>query len=284
MLKIALVFLGVLVVALGVVLLLGAQRWHTETQELRRRLEATRVPLQPQTVMFRELLGLPAPVQRFLRAVLREGQPMVAAVRVRHRGTFNLGETTDQWKPFMSEQNIVTQRPGFDWAGRIVMLPGLPVRVHDAYIAGEGLLHASWLGLFSLVNIRGTDDMATGELIRFLAEAAWYPTVLLPSQGVHWEAVDTHSATATLTDGRRAVTLRFAFNASGLIETVRAEARGRMVGGTMVQTAWQGRFWHYDERHGMRIPLEGEVAWLLPAGAMPYWRGHIMEIAYEFTP
>ena len=70
------------------------------------------------------------------------------------------------------------------------MLPGLPARVHDAYIAGEGILHASLFGLVSVANLRGTPEMAHGELLRFFAEAAWYPTALLPSQGVQWEAVD----------------------------------------------------------------------------------------------
>src|SRR3712207_6139748 len=68
------------------------------------------------------------------------------------------------------------------------VMPGLPVRVHDAYVAGEGILHASLLGLFPVVDMRGTSDVAEGELMRFFAEAAWYPTALLPSQGVRWEA------------------------------------------------------------------------------------------------
>ncbi len=80
-------------------------------------------------------------------------------------------------------------------------MPGLPVRVHDAYVAGEGILHASLLGLFPVVDMRGTSDVAEGELMRFFAEAAWYPTALLPSQGVRWEAVDDNSAYATLTEG-----------------------------------------------------------------------------------
>ncbi len=63
-------------------------------------------------------------------------------------------------------------------------VPGLPVRVHDAYVTGEGILHASLLGLFSLVDMRGGGDVAEGELMRFFAEAAWYPTALLPIQGV----------------------------------------------------------------------------------------------------
>jgi len=66
--------------------------------------------------------------------------------------------------------------------------------VHDAYISGEGLLHASLFGLVSIVNLRGTQEIAQGELMRFFAEAAWYPTALLPSQGVRWEAVNDTSS------------------------------------------------------------------------------------------
>jgi hypothetical protein len=192
--------------------------------------------VRPQTVDLRELEDLPAPVERYFCLTLKEEQPMVASVRVRHSGTFNMGETTDQWKPFTSDQEVVTQRPGFDWNGSVAMIPGVPVRVHDAYVAGEGFLHASLLGLFSLVNMRGGGDVAEGELMRFFAEAAWYPTVLLPSQGVRWEAADDRSAYATLTEGTTSITMLFTFDEQGLIESVGTEARGRTVGGEVVPT------------------------------------------------
>ncbi len=75
--------------------LYGAYRWNAGTQELRARLDTAREPVSPQTVDFRELEGLPAPVQRYFRTVLEEGQPMVAGVRLQHTGTFNMGETTE---------------------------------------------------------------------------------------------------------------------------------------------------------------------------------------------
>jgi hypothetical protein len=96
--------------------------------------------------------------------------------------------------------------------------------------------------------------------MRFLAEAAWYPTALLPSQGVQWEDVDDSSAEATLQDGETTATLLFRFREDGLIESVRAEGRGRTVGGTVVPTPWEGRWSHYALHDGMRIPLEGEVS------------------------
>jgi hypothetical protein len=161
------------------------------------------------------------------------------------------------------------------------MLPGLPVWVHDAYLAGEGVLHASVLGLFTVVDMSGTREVAKGELMRFFAEAAWYPTALLPSQGVRWEAKDDRSAHATLEEGDITLTMLFTFDEQGLIDTVHAEARGRAVGDEIVPTPWRGRFWNYEERGGMLVPLDGEVAWLLPEGEKPYWRGHITEIRYQ---
>lgn len=282
MLRATIIILALVAALLIGARLYGAYRWNAETQELRSRLDEARTPVRPRTVDFRELEGLPAPVGRYFRVALDEGQPMVTGVRVRHTGTFNMGESADQWKPFTSDQKVVTQRPGFDWNGRVAMMPGVPVRVHDAYVAGEGILHASLLGLFTVVDMRGTREVAEGELMRFFAETAWYPTRLLPSQGVRWEAVDDRSAYATLTEGDISITMLFTFDEQGLIETVRAEARGRTVGGEVVPTPWLGRFWNYEEREGMRVPLDGEVAWLLPEGEKPYWRGHITGVSYEF--
>jgi hypothetical protein len=274
--------LGLAVIIAGA-LIYGSMRWQAATNDIHATLEAGRLPVGPKTYRVNELIGLPAPVQRYFRAVLTEGQPMIVAVSVDHTGTFNMSETGDQWKPFSSTQRVITQRPGFDWEARIAMLPGMPVRVHDAYIAGEGLLHASLFGLMSMANLRGTPEMAQGELLRFFAETAWYPTALLPSQGVQWEAVDDTSAKATLKDGETTVSLLFRFNEHGLIESVRAEARGRTVAGAVIPTPWEGRWSNYELRDGMRIPIEGEVAWMLPEGPKPYWRGRITSLRYEFT-
>jgi hypothetical protein len=283
MLKIVLIVGSLVIAVLAAVMAYGAVRWANGTRDLRARLEAARIPIEPQIVDFGEIEGLPRPVQRYFRRALKEGQPMVTGVRVQHQGTFNMGETTDQWKPFTSNQRVITRRPGFDWDARVSMMPGLTVRVHDAYVAGEGILHAALLGVFPAVNLRGTREVAEGELMRFLAEAAWYPTALLPSQGVHWEAVDERSARATLVDGSVTLAMLFSFRVEGLIETVRAEARGRTVGKQTIATPWHGRFWEYQERGGMQVPLEGEAAWLLPEGAKPYWRGRITRIAYELA-
>jgi len=261
----------------------GMHRWNRETDELRARLESTRVHPGPGRFHVSELEGLPAPVQRYFRAALTDGQRMIAAVSIQHAGTFNMSETGEDWKPFTSNQRVITRRPGFDWEARIAMAPGLDALVHDSYIGGEGILHASLFGLFSIVNMRGTPEVAQGELMRFLAESAWYPTALLPDQGARWEAVDDSSARVTIEDGGLSLTMLFRFGTDGLITSALAEDRMRTVGNVVVPTEWEGRWSSYERRDGMMVPIVGEVAWILPEGRKPYWRGSITSIRHEFA-
>lgn len=282
-LKVIVFAIIVLVFVITVAILFGANRWQSYTRKLHTKMEAVRLPISPESYSPRECDGLPSPVQRYFRAVLKEGQPLAAAVRLEHTGTFNMSETGEQWKPFNSTQHIVTQRPGFVWDARIRMMPLLNVFIHDAYIAGEGVLTAKLFGFLTVMEQPGTPELAQGELMRFFAEAAWYPTALLPSQGVIWEAIDDTQAIATLSDGSTTVRLVFQFDARGLISSVRSDGRYREVDGMLVATPWQGRFWDYELRDNMLIPLEGSVEWLLPEGPKPYWRGHIQQIEYEYA-
>ena len=275
--------LGVFVAAGIGLVALGSSRWAGATRALLARLEATRLPATAAKYDTRELEGLPASVQRYFRAVLKDGQRVITAATVEHTGTFNLSQTGEQWKPFTSQQRVVTRSPGFVWNGHITAMPGVAVHVHDAYIAGVGILKPSVLGLYALADVEGSGDIAMGELMRYFVEAAWIPTALLPSQGVQWEAVDEHSAKATLTDRSLSVTMLMTFDDAGLIRSARFEARGMMVGKTIVQMPWEGRWSNYQWRDGMRVPLTGEVAWLTPQGRKPYFRGTVTALSFEFA-
>jgi hypothetical protein len=273
--------IGVLIVVLtGLAFLYGSDRWQSETRSLRAKLTGGRQVIQPKIYDQKEIADLPAPVQRFFQTVLKDGQPIVAAVKLSQQGMFNMSETENKWSPFTATQLVTTQRLGFDWDARIQMAPGVNAFVHDTYLLGEGSLHASLLGLFTVADVRGTPENNQGELLRFFAEAAWYPTALLPSQGVRWEAINDTSARATLSDGTTTVSAVFQFNAEGAIDRFRTEARYR---DKLTAMPWGGRFWEYSVCNGMLIPLEGEVGWEYPEGTRLYFKGRTTEINYEFA-
>jgi hypothetical protein len=259
-----------------------AARGADLTKRLVLRLDGARIAATTSCFDAHEIASLPVPVQRYFRAVPKDGQPRVSAVAVENVGTFNLKLPGEQWKPFTSRQRVVTCRPGFVWNARIAMVPGLSVFVHDAYVGGEGILNPAILGLFSLAVPVEASVIAHGEFVRYFAEAAWYRTALLPSQGVRWEAVDDRSAKATLANGRISVTMLVSFNAADLIESVRVEARAAIVRKAIVMMPWEGRMSNYHVRVGMLIPLTCEAAWLCPDRRAPYWRGTITSLTYEF--
>lgn len=271
------------------ILLLGISRWQGATSRQRARLESERGQIRPTTYDDCELDGLPTPVQNYFRAVLNTGQPIVAMAELRHEGELDLEAFKRSWAPAFATQTVVTQRPGFSWDARVTLAPGVKLFVHDAYVAGEGMLHAALIGLFKVTRSPSSPELAHAELMRFLAEATLYPTKLLPSQGTRWEPIDAHSARATLSDAHLSVSLLFEFADTGLISTVRTDGRyrasdtGQASAEGMARVPWEVRVSRYEQRGGMRIPTMSEAAWILPEGRRPYWRGRVTDVLYKFS-
>lgn len=119
---------------------------------------------------------------------------------------------------------------------------------------------------------------------RYLAEAVWLPTALLPIENLQWRAIDDERALATLTDTDLSVSLEFRFNDSGEIIGVYTPGRYfREDDGSYVLKPWAGYHRAYEERSGIRIPIEGGVEWQLPNGRLPYCILKIVGIEYEFA-
>lgn len=233
------------------------------------------------TVFTREqLAGLPDPVARYLDFALQPGQPLVREARFRQAGMF--APRPDAWRPFTAVERFTVHPLSFLWNARIRMAPLVSVHVRDSYVHGEGATVAKIAGLVPLAHLRGGPEMASGALLRYLAEAVWLPTALLPSEGVTWDAIDAGVARATFTDGATTVSLEFGFDARGAIVSARG-MRYRAVGKTFVLTPWTGRYHDYARLSGMMIPMTSEVEWQLPDTTYPYWRGRTVRADYVFA-
>lgn len=238
-------------------------------------------PRRSFTFTARDLDTVPAPVARYLTTAIPEGQPLIRVARLSQKGQFLLRPTPTGWRPFRAREVFTSNPPGFVWDARIRMAPGVSVFVRDAFVGGGGFMRASVLGMVTLLDVHGTPEIASGALHRYLAEAVWFPTALAPSGGVVWTAIDETTSRATLQHGDTTVSLDFRFGGDGLVESVYTPGRYRDVDGRGVPTPWEGRFGGYETRAGVRVPRTGEVAWLLPEGRQPYWRGEIDEVTFE---
>ena len=166
-----LLILGLLVVGVGSLLAVGDYLWRKRTAALLGRL--WQASTTPRSTVFTEadLIGLPAPVVRYFRAVLHDGQPVVRHGRLTQRGHFLVRPTPDGWRLFAATQHFATYPGGLVWDARIRVGPGLNIRVRDAFVYGTGSMLGALMGLSPVVSAEGTPEIAAGALHRYLAES-----------------------------------------------------------------------------------------------------------------
>jgi hypothetical protein len=163
------------------------------------------------------------------------------------------------------------------------MGPLVTVRVRDAYVGGKASMLGALFGMIPVVKATDGPELRAGALQRYLAESVWFPTALLPRNGLQWSPLDDTHARATLTDRATTVSLDFEFGPAGEIVSTYCAGRQRAAGagGEYVTLPWGGRYAVYQERGGVRVPLEAEVYWVVSGREQPYYRGRNLAIEYR---
>jgi hypothetical protein len=108
----------------------------------------------------KQLDSLPAPVQRYFKHVLKEGQPSISFVRLMHDGKFKSG-LDKKWMNITGEQYFSTEKPAFIWKGTTAIFIA-----RDFYISDHGGLIATLLSTFNVVDGSGK-SFDRGELLRY---------------------------------------------------------------------------------------------------------------------
>lgn len=235
-------------------------------------------------VVFSTFAELPSPVARYFRHVLTDGQKIIKKVMIRQEGVLRTSTTTDSWHGFTASQIVVPTVPGFLWNAKVMMPLATHVRVLDSYSVGTGSGRVSFLSSFAVASEEGTPGLNSGALHRYLAEAVWYPTALLPQSGVLWTPITDRYALATLTDRGTTVSLEFRFNDLGEVTGIYSPGRFGRFNSGYKQVPWEGHFCKYEVCAGMRVPTYGEVGWYDTGSWQAVWKGNQVDVRYELTP
>ncbi len=265
---------------LPAVLLAGTALGQRRTAKAVSELRGSATPRRDAAVTADDLAGLPTPVREYFDTVLREGQAYVDSVHLEQEGELRLDAASESWNAFTAWQYVTVSPPGFFWDASVSVAPFVSLRIRDLFRDGDGTASVSAFG-YPFDSADPSPELNEGELIRYLAEAVWYPTALLPREGVQWDPVDERRAEATIEHAGAAASLTFTFAESGEVTAVHADERPRRVDGGYVPTPWTGRWHDYEWRDGMRVPTAGAVTWHLPDGDVEAWRGRLTDIRYD---
>jgi hypothetical protein len=140
------------------------------------------------------------------------------------------------------------------------------------------------MAVIDVVNECDRQELDEGALQRYLAEAAMFPTALLPERGVVWTPIDENHATASLTDGATTACLDFAFAATGEILGVSTARRWRAEKSGYAIGAWGGRYGQYEVHNGMRVPSEADVYWKIGGRRCSYITIRVTDASFDFEP
>lgn len=221
------------------------------------------------------LLGLPDPVQRYLRSAGILGKRTIRTAHLRQKGVFRRGA---KWLPFTAEQWFAANPPGFVWQAQIRLLPLLSFSVTDMFVNGHGALQGKLLSVFKAVDASGP-EIDQGELLRYLGEMAWFPTAFL-SPFIEWESIGAHTAKVILKLPSIAVSALIHFNDESRPWKMTAQ-RYMEESGKFLLRPWSGQFSEYRQMAGLLIPTKARVTWHLDSGDWEYFRGDLTHIEYD---
>lgn len=273
---------GLLIVAF-VAIVFGQLREKTKADQLKTDLRQRAPRAIVENVDFNSLKTLPAPVERYLRHVLTDGQRLIERVTIQQSGILRTSITSKSWCVFNATHLAIPTDTCFFWNAKVEMPLATHIRILDSYIAGGGSGRISLLSAIPMAAESGTPELNSGALQRYLAEAVWYPTALLPGSGVSWTEINDHTALATLTDKRTTVSLEFRFNKAGEVSGIYTPRRFARFGGGYRQLPWEGHFRNYEIHSGMRIPVYGEVGWYISDEWQAVWKGDLADIQYDLV-
>lgn len=240
-------------------------KFSSEVKELFARSEN----ISEKKFYYSQLSDLPEPVRRYFKHVLKDGQPYISYVRLRHTGTFK----TDLHRgpvDITGEEYFTTDTPGFIWKGVTSLFTA-----RDMYLSGKGRLIVSLFSLVKVVNGSGP-DYDNGELLRWLGESVWFPTNLLPSERLSWSPIDARTAGLTFKYNGMSLYYKVSFNDK--YEIVEFETT-RSMGENRPET-WIGRAKDYKDFNGVIIPSKITAFWRLEGVDYSYAEFFIKEIEF----
>lgn len=219
--------------------------------------------------------GLPEPVRRYLAWALPERKAMIESIRYEQSGEMQI-KPGQGWKTLEATGAAATAEPAMAWHGYLPGVVGFGAR--DAYLDGKGSFTPKMLGLFPVGDASGP-EVDRAALLRFLAEAPWYPTVFLEPY-VSWEAVDENRARAVITHGEVTADALFTFDPEGKPVAVEG-MRHRTEGSGQVLRPWSGTFEAYETVEGVKIPRKVTAFWEVDGEKFPYIRLEMTAVSFR---
>jgi Family of unknown function (DUF6544) len=227
-----------------------------------------------------DLVHLPAPVQRYLRAAGVVGQPRVRNYRVTMHGRIRNGRD-GRWMPFAAEQyNFVDPPARFFYLNASIF--ALPVQGYHRYAGPSASMRVKAAALVPVVTARGM-EMTRSETVTLFNDMCLMAPATLIDRALEWEAVDARTVRARFTNRGRAIHADLSFDDSGMLRNFISDDRYQSSadGKSMRPLRWSTPITGYRNFGVTRLLSGGEGRWHEPDGEYAYIELTIDTVEYN---
>lgn len=219
--------------------------------------------------------ALPPPVKNFFSIILPETQRNIRFAHIRHVGQFRQ-RPDDDWYPVKGIAHYAGDEPGFVWKGKFSKKTA-----HLTYLNGQGESFLKFFDSITLLKSSG-QETSVSLLVRYLMESIWFPTSLLPINGVQWSPIDAKSARMTLRNHGITVSVIAFFDENGLISHMETYDKFRDFKNHFEKSRFIMKCENYTEINGIKIPMNLQFIWAQPEGDFQYGEFDIRDVKYEY--
>lgn len=206
--------------------------------------------------------------------VAKEARPDVVTLRQKGRMRQGYGSP---WMSFTAHQSILCADTAFAWKAK--MGPFGAVHVTDAFEGEVGRLSVKLFGVFTMVEPAVSAELNRGELMRYLAEIAWAPHIILQNEHLSWRVLAHNHLEVSASAGGVQAKIEWFLDSDGRIAAIMAPRRPRAGKNGYFDMVWRGEFSDYHLHDGVWTPFSGRVGWHDDRTTEWCWEGEITEWA-----
>ncbi|RCX19336.1 hypothetical protein DFR58_10381 [Anaerobacterium chartisolvens] len=236
---------------------------------------------QKQTDVFAEadLVGLPAPVQRFFRSCGYLGTPKMSYMKAAFRNVDFILSEKQTIKIDYTQYNFVEKPERFAYIRSSLYC--IPFEGLDSYGNGFGSMKGTLGKVIPLFNQQG-ESMNKSSLITILAECFIVPNVALQNY-ISWEGIDDTHAKATISYYGISASGVFTFNENGEAISFQTSDRTSIdMSGSVREAEWSAIYSDYMNNNGIRQPRVLKSIWHYVEGDCVYFNENESEVVIKY--
>ncbi|MDX1700735.1 MAG: DUF6544 family protein [Melioribacteraceae bacterium] len=219
-------------------------------------------------------------IQKYFSRVVGNRVEIPKFVKIKQKARFKTDVNSD-WFPMEAEQYFTTEEPNFLWNSELETSKYFWMNVIDSYIRGKGNTLIKFNSSITIADSWGIELDKSG-LFRYISEAVYFPTKLVPAENLIWNILDSNIAEIKFKDRDISVVAKIFFNSDYTIERIETFDKYRALDDGFQKSRYTVYFSQYKlVNNSFLVPTYMEVEWDLASGPFKYGKFNVLDIDYE---